>query len=274
MPRTINPNIQYEKDGKPIVGGKVYYGVANQDPKTNPTPIFSDSQLTVPITNPQILTDQGRLSTPVYVNVSQYSFQVDDSLDNQQLADPQLEPLNIVGLVSGNIDMNGFKIINAGDATANNEYATFGQNNKLYAQVLETDVSSTADALVVNMPVAPSSLGEQRIIVRMAPGLSANATTTPTLKLNAFTALPMVRDTNDPLFAGDTGGGRYYLDLTFSPADSRWHLANPFNLTDLIVTNSKIVNNTITGSKLVNGTIGSDQIGTAAVDTSELVDGV
>jgi microcystin-dependent protein len=228
MSRTINPNIQYEKNGKPIVGGKVYYGVANQDPKTNLITIFSDSNLTVPITNPQLLDGQGRLSGAVYVGVNQYSFQVDDNLDNQQLSDPQLEPMNIVGLVTASIDLNGFKIVNAGDATANSEYATFGQNNELYPQILDTDASSTADSLVANMPVPMDSLGRKRIILRIGAALSANLTLTPTFKLNSFSAFTITRDNNDSLLVGDTGGGRYYLDLTFSPDDNRWHLSNPF----------------------------------------------
>lgn len=250
MSRTINPNIQYEKNGKPIVGGKVYYGVANQDPKTNLITIFSDSNLTVPITNPQLLDGQGRLSSAVYVGVNQYSFQVDDNLDNQQLSDPQLEPMNIVGLVTASIDLNGFKIVNAGDATANSEYATFGQNNELYPQILDTDASSTADSLIANMPVPMDSLGRKRIILRLDAALSANLTLTPTFKLNSFSAFTITRDNNDSLLVGDTGGGRYYLDLTFSPDDNRWHLSNPFNLRDNSVSTAKVLDNDITDAKL------------------------
>jgi len=264
MSRTINPNIQYEKNGKPIVGGKVYYGVANQDPKTNPTPIFSDPNLTVGITNPQILTDQGRLSTPVYVGVSQYSFQVDDALDNQQLADPNLEPLNTVGLVTANIDMNGFKIINAADGTANTDYATFGQNNELYAQVIETIAGSTADALIADLPVAPTTLvNGQQVVVRLANSHASNSTSTPTFKLNNFTAVDITKNNNNTLSDGDTGGGKYYLELTYNSSDNTWHLSNPFNV-------DKSYSNVIAAKA------GSDSVGsfvTTSVNTAGRTDG-
>lgn len=286
MARTINPNTQYEKDGKPIVGGKVYYGVANQDPILNPIPIFSDSGLTVPIANPQLLDSQGFLANRVFVGVNQYSFQVDDNLDSQQLADPLLEPLNIVGLVTANIDLNGFKIVNAADGTANTDYATFGQNNALYAQVLDADASSTIDAIVAIFPVSPTSLvNGQRVIVRLSDGFGANATTTPTFKLNLFTPATMTRDNNDALLISDTSGDRYYLDLTYNLPDNTWHFSNPFNIktvqipddtittdtiNDLAVTTPKIAALAVTEGKVGALAVTEGKIGALAVTSGKI----
>lgn len=266
MPRTIDPNTQYEEDGKPIVGGKAYYGVANQDPKLNPIIIFSDRNTSVPITNPQDTDSQGRLLNPVYIKESQYSFQVDNLAGDQQLLELLLEPLNTQGLVTANIDMNGFKHFNVGVAAANDEYGTFGQNNELYPQVVDADGTSSLNAIVANLPVAPATLKNgQQIIVRLTHG--ANTITNPTFKLNAFTSKTIVRDTNDALVIGDMPGLNSYVHFIYNSSLDNYELMNP-----TIAKTLNIEDGAVTGAKIATGTVTAANLASNSVDTTELVD--
>jgi hypothetical protein len=249
MGRHIDPNIQYEEDGKPIVNGSAYFGVANQDPVLNPITIYSDRNVSVPITNPQPTDSQGRLINEVYVAVNQYSYQVNDSLGNQQSLQLLLEPLNTVGLVTADIDMNGFKVTNAGDATVNTDYATFGQNNELYGQVVDSDGTSAPDAIVANFPVSPSALlNGQQITVNLQH--AANTIAVPTFKLNDFSAKDIVRDSNDALSVGDTTGTNGYIDLVYNLSLDKYVLLNPF-----ITNDGNFLTNTIDGNKLAGGSV-------------------
>lgn len=226
MSRTINPRQQYEKDGKPIVNGKAYYGVANQDPKLNPIIIYSDSFLTVPITNPQLLDSQGRTSLPVYIEEDEYSFLIEDSLGDQQLLEPALEPLNVIGLVTADIDLNGFHHINVGDPTANNQYATLGQSNEFYGQaVIAKFPESIPDAIVADLPIPLDALKNgQQIKVLLTHG--ANTIVNPTFQLNPFPAKTISREGNNVLFIGDTGGLDNYIELAFNLNTDKWQLIN------------------------------------------------
>ena len=229
MGRHIDPDTQYEEDGKPIVNGSAYFGVANQDPVLNPITIYSDRNVTVPITNPQPTDSQGRLINEVYVAVNQYSYKVDDSLGNQQSLQMLLEPLNTVGLVTADIDMNGFKVTNAGDATGNTDYATFGQNNELYGQVVDSDGTSAPDAIVADFPVSPDALlNGQQITVNLQHG--PNITTTPTLKNNAFSAKQMYKNDNESLQIGDTKGQDNHASFIFNGVLDKYQLMNPLEI--------------------------------------------
>lgn len=231
MSRHINPRLQNEKDGKPIVGGKAYFGVANQDPKLNPITIYSDRQTTVPILNPQPTDDQGRITDRVYLAVNEYSYLLEDSLGNQQLLEPLLEPLNTVGLVTADIDLNGFKVVNAGDATENNDYSTLGQNNKKYAQTVNTDPSSLPDSLVVNMPVAIDTL-DDGFSIRVNILHGANSVTSPTLKIDTFPTKDIYRDLDAALQVGDTAGNNNHCEFVYSSELDKFQLLNPFKTLD------------------------------------------
>lgn len=84
MPATLNEHTQFVDDGgKPLVSGKVYFGVQNADPTISPVNIFSDRALSVAITNPQPLDANGRTTNKVWV-AGRYSIRVDDVDDNQK----------------------------------------------------------------------------------------------------------------------------------------------------------------------------------------------
>ncbi|MEE9451849.1 MAG: hypothetical protein V3V61_03725 [Gammaproteobacteria bacterium] len=91
MPATLDEHtIYYDVSGRPLVGGKLYIGAVNGDPKSS-IPIFADRQLTTPLANPQSLNQYGRSTNKIWVE-GKYSLQVDNvgggqefqSLDNGQ----------------------------------------------------------------------------------------------------------------------------------------------------------------------------------------------
>lgn len=74
--------VWHASDGTRLVGGSVYYGVRNADPKTNPITIYSDREFTTTLLNPQPTLSDGRTENKVWID-GRYSIQVDDSLGNQ-----------------------------------------------------------------------------------------------------------------------------------------------------------------------------------------------
>lgn len=69
--------------GLPLVNGEVFIGVVDLDPVLNPTPIFSDAELTVALANPQTIDAFGQATNKIYIP-GKYSMRVDDSLGVQQ----------------------------------------------------------------------------------------------------------------------------------------------------------------------------------------------
>jgi hypothetical protein len=228
MSRAIDPNIPYLIDGQPMVAGYVYYGIANQDPKLNPITIYSDSNFTVPITNPQRTGAQGKVENAVYISELEYSFLVTDVDDNQVEFEPALEPLNSDALVQEDKDMNGFKFLNVADAEANNQLATLGQSNKNYPIIAIVDaLLSTPDALVATTPIPLDALLDNQQVIIQIPNSIASNTINPSFKLDAFSDFQMYRDSNDDLNVGDTMGPFAFLHLGFSAPLNKWQLLNP-----------------------------------------------
>lgn len=85
MPSVFNEHEPFtDLSGKPIVNGKIYIGVQNQDPKPvgNRITIYSDRDLTTPIDNPQTTDATGRSTNKIWVP-GKYSIRIDDSTDTQ-----------------------------------------------------------------------------------------------------------------------------------------------------------------------------------------------
>ncbi len=85
MPSLIDEQTQFidETTNTPIVGGSVYIGTQNLNPKTNTITIYSDRDLTTAITNPQTTDSAGRTTNKIWVP-GKYSIQVDDSSGTQK----------------------------------------------------------------------------------------------------------------------------------------------------------------------------------------------
>jgi len=85
---------------------------------------------------------------------------------------------------------------------------------------------SAADVITASLTPAPTSLVDQQtVIVELQHG--ANTTTTPTFNLNSLGAKTIVRDDDQALVVGDTGGDGYKLLLSFSNTKDSWQLLNP-----------------------------------------------
>lgn len=91
MPSLIDENTQYLDNGKPIVNGYIYIGTQNSDPAlpVNQITIYSDRDLTIPISNPQRTGSDGRAVNKVWVP-GKYSMVVQDANNVQKLADLDL----------------------------------------------------------------------------------------------------------------------------------------------------------------------------------------
>lgn len=84
MPVILAEHQQWlDSGGKPLVGGKVYFGVQNADPIVSPQTIFSDRDFATVILNPQILDANGRTTNKTWIK-NRYSIRVDDLNDVQQ----------------------------------------------------------------------------------------------------------------------------------------------------------------------------------------------
>jgi hypothetical protein len=88
MSRLINPWEQFNSPTAPYAFGTVYFGLPNQDPITNPKAPFSDSALTVPIGESQVLDDKGMFETAIYLSGS-YSMSLYDSKGNFIRTEPE-----------------------------------------------------------------------------------------------------------------------------------------------------------------------------------------
>jgi len=121
MASMISENESFQDgNGKPIVNGYIYVGVAGQDPKINPTPIYSDRNLTVPIANPQRTDAYGRSVTKIWVS-DRYSLKVENVDGVQKLQD--LERGEIASAQSINlINVQGINNVTADAVPAVDSY--------------------------------------------------------------------------------------------------------------------------------------------------------
>lgn len=84
MSAFISEGTQFvDTGGQPLVGGFVYIGLVNSDPKISPITIFSDRELTVVLANPQTLDASGRTVNKIWIP-ARYSLKVED-LNNVQV---------------------------------------------------------------------------------------------------------------------------------------------------------------------------------------------
>jgi hypothetical protein len=190
-----------------------------------------------------------------------------DALTSSIAKDGQTTP-------TADLPMGGFNHTGVDDAIANDQYGSFGQNNKLYPQVVATSGGSTADALVVNISPTPSDLVDgQPVIVFSTVG--ANTSTTPTLNLNSFGAKTIVKGTNDALVAGDMPGTNSVSIYVYDSGLDKFVLLNAYkietdNLVDDSVTNAKIASGAVDTTELAADAVTNSKIAAGAVDTTEL----
>ncbi len=69
-----------DANGDPLVNASIYIGEHGQDPEANPITIYSDSDFSTSLTNPQNTDSQGRFENDIYTNQN-YSYIIKDSDD-------------------------------------------------------------------------------------------------------------------------------------------------------------------------------------------------
>lgn len=74
--------IYLDSAGVPLSGGFLTFGTVNADPVANLITVYSDRELTTPLTNPVTLNSSGQSSTKIWVD-GKYSLRVSDSADVQ-----------------------------------------------------------------------------------------------------------------------------------------------------------------------------------------------
>lgn len=143
------------------------------------------------------------------------------------------------------------------------------------AQSVVAAGTSAPDVIAADITPAPTTLVGQQVVVELTHG--ANTITTPTFNLNGLGAVTIVRDTNDPLVVGDTGGVGYKLQLNYSDALSAWVLINAAKQTTQnyapgSVDTAAIALDAIVTNRIADDQITIDKMGNLSVDTPQLVD--
>jgi len=82
MTAILDEHKNWQTDGgKPLVNGKVYFGVRSEDPKETGITIYSDSVLQNPTSNPQLTDSFGQTDDKIFVT-DFYSIRVEDEEEN------------------------------------------------------------------------------------------------------------------------------------------------------------------------------------------------
>lgn len=106
MSELLNGNQQWvDSGGDPILNGKIFIGLQGADPVLSPKDIFSDRDLTVALTNPQLIDSFGFSANKIYLSGT-YSLRVEDAnaalviqeLDNGEAVSATITTLtNVLG---------------------------------------------------------------------------------------------------------------------------------------------------------------------------------
>jgi len=143
MPVIVDEHTQYmDIGGKPLLAGKVFIGVVNQDPVLNPEPIFSDPALSIALTNPQPLNSRGQTVSKIYV-AGRYSFKLEDFSGSQIEQDLDRGSVPAIG-ITALTNIQGTDDITA---SANNTIAAYVDK----AQFSLTIINSPTGATTLNI---------------------------------------------------------------------------------------------------------------------------
>jgi len=106
---------------------------------------------------------------------------------------------------------------------ASNQWTKFPSTTALAGAYV--DATGTSDALIANYNPAVTTLFDGLVILLGA--LTPNATTSPTLKVNNFSPLPIYKGTNQPLLIGDIGGANHEMQIMYNAGTNSFTLLNP-----------------------------------------------
>lgn len=170
---TLNPIPQYvDLAGSPLDGGRLYFGVANQNPETNPITVYWDAAATQPAAQP-IRTKNGypvRSGTPAVVYaIGDYSLMVRDQRRCQVLYAPNSADFNNVAQLLINLATSiGASLIGFIQAGIGAVLRTV--QSKLRESVSTADFGAVADGVtsdavaVANANTRAASIGSQLLL--------------------------------------------------------------------------------------------------------------
>ena len=163
--------------------------------------------------------------------------------------------------MTGNLKMGGNKLTNAGDASAQNEYATAGQVQKGTASYL-LSIGGTANAItaVASFSMTAYTAGQQFIFVPTAN----NSSTTPTININTIGALTIKRDASAALVANDIVSGR--------PAKLYYNGTDMILLNPATVAASQLQVNSVETASIQDNAVTTAKINDKAVTLAKMAD--
>jgi len=136
-------------DGKPIVNGFVYFGVANSDPTllVNQIDIFANRALTTPLANPQRTDSFGRTNNKVWLSGA-FAKLVEDENNVQIFSDPDAGE-EAMALILNLTNVQGNNAITAEGTPAITSYTDKTQYTFIAAGINTTDVTLNIDGVGV-----------------------------------------------------------------------------------------------------------------------------
>lgn len=127
------------------------------------------------------------------------------------------------GVATANLPMANFRHTGVGNGVLRNDYTALGQVED--GLVNWAVAAGTADVITVGFTPAVTVLVDGQLV--FARAFAANATTTPTLQLNATTAHTITRAGGGAVSANDIPGALAECVFRYNLANTRWELLNP-----------------------------------------------
>ena len=194
-----------------------------------------------------IRTDGVRTGSDIYAQQDAADVDIDTSFMDfaaQDIADALSNCVTRDGQspATADLPMGGFKHENVAAPTANNEYQTKGEADKIQAPTITA--TGGTDALVGTYAITiPALVNNMSFKVRNSAG--ANTTTTPTYNPDALGATTIKARGGQALQVGDLGPAEYVLDMTYYSSGDYLELENPYH-----VITAEVIDNQITNPKL------------------------
>jgi len=149
-----------------------------------------------------------------------------------------------------------------------------GQILSVTSPTLVAVAGGTADVITATISLSFSVL-TNGLRVSIEAG-AANATTTPTFKLNSFAAMTIVKGNNLPLSPGDIPGADSWIELVCDLSLNKWVLINPvyaIQVSDGVVTTAKLAALGVTTAKIADLNVTTAKIADNAVTDAKVAVG-
>lgn len=173
------------------------------------------------------------------------------------------------GIATALLPMGGFRHTGVGNGQNRTDYAALGQlQDGLINWVV---AGGTSDALTASYAPAITTLADGELFFIRA--IAQNATTQPTLKVNALTAYTITKGGGQALAIGDINGNLQELILRYNLANTRFELLNPYPVSGFSTGDAKLTLKTSADTGWImatDGTIGNASSGATYANANAL----